>query len=228
MPVRKSTSTRSCSPGLEHLAKAGAEQLLVVVEQLPELVGQVGDLVEDVGTQGLSGSQARADEARDRIVRDALVEYPQRTPDERRLSVHEQRAKDVLVLGARRLPECAPGPLLELRRHVASLRDGGKRDTGDELVAVPRQREEIVRVNLALGDGRDGALEGLVVVEVDRIELVVQFGAKLGCDLTNESGQLALLHAIRESARSAAALGVACLAELERRRSPELPPSIRR
>ena len=84
---------RSCSPGLEHLAKAGAEQLLVVVEQLPELVRKVGDLVENVGTQGLSGSQARADEARDRIVRDALVDYPQRTPDERRLSVHEQRAK---------------------------------------------------------------------------------------------------------------------------------------
>ncbi len=161
-------------------------------------------LVEDVGTQGLSGSQARADEARDRIVRDALVEHPQRTPDERRLSVHEQRAKDVLVLGARRLPERAPGPLVELRRHVASLRDGGKRDAGDELVAVSRQREEIVGMNLALGDGRDGALEGLVVVEVDRIELVVQLGAKLGCDLTNESGQLALLHAIRESARSGA------------------------
>ena len=79
---------------------------------------------------------------------------------------------------------------------MASLRDGGKRDAGDELVAVSRQREEIVRVNLALGDGRDGALEGLVVVEVDRIELVVELGAKLGCDLTNESGQLALLHAI--------------------------------
>ena len=71
----------SCSPRLEHLTKTGAEQLLVVVEQLPELVGQVGDLVEDVRTQGLSGSQSRADEARDRVVRDALVEYPQRTPD---------------------------------------------------------------------------------------------------------------------------------------------------
>ena len=160
-------------------------------------------LFEHVLVDRLAGTLALGHEPRDHLVAYALLDGGQRCPDERRGSVLQERAKDERVLRRCRALELAPRPFLELRRRCATLSDRCQRDAADELVAITAKREQLVRRQLALRECRDRGLEGLVVLELVRVELVgAELGGKLRRDLAYELGELALLHLRLECARS--------------------------
>ncbi len=198
----------SCAPRGECAAKLGTENVLVLVHELVEIVAEViGDApIEDAFVEAFTGTQALGDERRDHMVAHALLDGRERSSDERRRAVLEKGSEDVRVLSRRRAFELAPRPLLELRRRVASKAHRREGDARHELVPIAAEREQVVPRQVALGQRGRGALEGVVLVELVRVEVLgIELRTELRGDLADEPGELALVHVRLECARSSAA-----------------------
>ena len=106
-------STLPRTPRGERSAKAGAENVLLDVDELFEIVAQMSAARSPPSTLSSKGSPARWRSATNHaisVVAHALLDGRQRSPDQRRRSVLQERAKDVRVLRRRRALELRATP----------------------------------------------------------------------------------------------------------------------